>query len=439
MTEAPRETFLEACGFTGPLELLVRRLGASGGGRRCLLEQPFALIGRDPRTDLCLDSPEVSRRHAYFQVVAGHLFCLDLGSRSGTYWEGKSRPSGWLAPGGAIRIGPFEVRLVSVGRRADEAGTATPPDWNPMEARAAHTAAGQAAHVECSRGGKTRARCRLTRVLTLIGRAAACRLHLRSLEVSRYHCSLLCTQAGVWAVDLQGKGGIRVGGMRLPWARLSDADRLEVGGFVIRLGGVSPARPAPAQSAANGPGLPEPVRPPATLLAPSPPVVLPQRQLPDAELLAPVLQQMGMMQQQMFDQFQQAMMTMVRMFGALHHDQMGLIRDELDRMRVVTDELQTLRAELAARPSAAAAAATTAAANGAPAVTERPPGKPAEPHAEGTPRPQATAGPGPIPAAAMPAGQDDASIHLWLSERIASLEQERQSHWQKIMSFVLGK
>jgi pSer/pThr/pTyr-binding forkhead associated (FHA) protein len=431
MSEAPREAFLEACGFTGPLELLVKRCGEPGGGRRCLLEQPFALIGRDRRTDLCLDSPEVSQRHAYLQVIAGHVFCLDLGSRGGTRWEGENRPSGWLAPGGMVRIGPFEVRLVGVGRRDDEPGTT--PEWNPTEVRVADSAG--AAAVECSLGGKLRARCRLTRVLTLIGRAGACRLHLKSLGVSRYHCSLLLTQAGVWAIDLQGKGGIRVGGMRLPWARLSNGDRLEVGGFVIRLGGVSPA---PAHDAANGHGLPEPVRPSATLLAPPPPVVLPPRPLPDAELLAPVLQQLGMMQQQMFDQFQQAMMAMIRMFGALHHDQMGLIREELDRMRVVTEELQSLRAEQAARPVAAAAAPTTAVANGAAVVADGPPEKPAEPHTEGVPRPRTAEGAGPVPAAA-PAGQEDASIHLWLSERIASLEQERQSHWQKIMSFVLGK
>ena len=53
----------------------------------------------------------------------------------------------------------------------------------------------------------------------------------------------------------------------------------------------------------------------------------------------PLVNQFGMMQQQMFDQFQQAIAMMVQMFGEMHRDQMKVIREELDRLHELTDEL----------------------------------------------------------------------------------------------------
>jgi hypothetical protein len=60
------------------------------------------------------------------------------------------------------------------------------------------------------------------------------------------------------------------------------------------------------------------------------------------------------MQQQMFDQFQQAMMMLVQMFSSLHRDQLGFIREELDRLHDLTHELHTLQKELAKRPPTSA-------------------------------------------------------------------------------------
>jgi hypothetical protein len=51
----------------------------------------------------------------------------------------------------------------------------------------------------------------------------------------------------------------------------------------------------------------------------------------------------------MFDQFQQAIAMMVQMFGEMHRDQMKVIREELDRLHELTDELNALRHELANR------------------------------------------------------------------------------------------
>jgi len=80
----------------------------------------------------------------------------------------------------------------------------------------------------------------------------------------------------------------------------------------------------------------------------------PPEQVEFAEsLLVPLVNQFGQMQQQMFDQFHQAMMVMFQTFSALHRDQMELVRQELDRVHELTRQLHALQAELSKQPAAA--------------------------------------------------------------------------------------
>ena len=66
-------------------------------------------------------------------------------------------------------------------------------------------------------------------------------------------------------------------------------------------------------------------------------------------MLVPLVNQFGLMQQQMFDQFQQAMAMMIQMFGTMHREQMEIIRAELDRLHDLTEEFHALNKELANR------------------------------------------------------------------------------------------
>ena len=66
-------------------------------------------------------------------------------------------------------------------------------------------------------------------------------------------------------------------------------------------------------------------------------------------MLVPLINQFGFMQQQMFDQFQQAMAMMVQMFGTMHREQMEVIRAELDGLHDLTEEFHALKKELANR------------------------------------------------------------------------------------------
>jgi len=223
------------------------------------------------------------------------------------------------------------------------------------------------------------------------------------------------------------------------------------------------------------------------------PVNLPQSELAES-MLVPLVNQFGLMQQQMFDQFQQAMAMMVQMFGRMHHDQMEVIRTELDQLRELTEEFQALKNELANRSRAEMASGELAV---APAsfdpTTAIEPGVSATTPVAPTSEPSnslgvAPVGPSPVispssltsstpgqrpsleprlsptpPLSAPPAvpptseqrqepglcsptrpngagltANSDRDTVVWLHQRIMSLQRERESRWQKILKLLPG-
>jgi pSer/pThr/pTyr-binding forkhead associated (FHA) protein len=102
-----------------------------------VLDRDGLTIGRDPSSDVWLDDPLASRRHARIERKAGSLVLRDVGSRNGT-WVGPHRVDQVdLRPGLTVRIGgarlvykpgfgPDDLTLVEpAGRRA--AGPARRP------------------------------------------------------------------------------------------------------------------------------------------------------------------------------------------------------------------------------------------------------------------------------------------------------------------------
>src|SRR5216683_4059097 len=229
--------FLGACGATGPLRLAAERPRVFGPVS-VALEKPFALIGSGVNADLRLDDNQVSHRHLYLQVYDGRVFAVDLGSRTGTFWEAGRQAYGWLDRGQSLWIGRHQIRLEEDGPEK-EPSSASPNE--PLLSRYYIYPGLPPVSLEFVKGGinkggeRKSARCSVNRVLVLLGRTEGCKIRLMDSSVSKFHCSLIRTPRGVWVVDLLSRNGIWVNGTKVPWARLEQGDRLEVGEFVLRL------------------------------------------------------------------------------------------------------------------------------------------------------------------------------------------------------------
>ncbi len=151
------------------------------------------------------------------------------------------------------------------------------------------------------------------------------------------------------------------------------------------------------------------------------PVELPDPMKGAEALLIPLVSQFSQMQQQMFEQFQQTLLMMAQMFGNLQREQMALIRQELQQIQELTRQLHLLQSERM-RPSASPQPASgQAAALSSPAPSLRW-------------KPTASTAKADTPSAKL----GDPDVHVWLSQRLSALQQERQSRWQKVLSMVAG-
>ena len=63
-------------------------------------------------------------------------------------------------------------------------------------------------------------------------------------------------------------------------------------------------------------------------------------------IVAPLIQQFGMLQQQMVDEMNQSRALMFDTFASMHQEQSSFLNRELEQLRQLSQELQTLRADL---------------------------------------------------------------------------------------------
>jgi len=480
MNKHSLEWFWDGCEAQGPLKVLVK-LPGQPQTRECVLHQPFAVIGRDPRAHLRLEDMRVSLRHAYFQMIAGRLFVIDLGSPTGIHATSGPLRAAWLSPGVPVGIGPYWLRWL---HDPPTGPSAEVPGFDPHAARPAANSL-MPLSLEFLNGKATRARWTVDRTVTLFGSAAACKVRLRSSRVSAYHCSVIWTTRGAWVVDLLGEGGVRLNGVPVPLAALEHDDRLQVGEFVIRVCcGASAEAPQarrglprsrtrnedllavsgpeagdPRQDAAvNGRSAVHPVPasagpmpsfadPGAALLHAGALMRLPELAPPEGvtdpthAALLPLVSQFGAMQEQMADQFRQTLMIMFQMFSALHKDQMAFFQQEMDRVQQLTQELHLLQIEEAKHappPVSPAPQARQTAARSSPAPQ---PARAASGTAPQPPLPPPSAGPAPARTEGgfSPGACTGHDIHIWLSQRMAAVQEERQTRWQKLLGLLGGK
>jgi pSer/pThr/pTyr-binding forkhead associated (FHA) protein len=536
--------FLNTCGIADSLQLGVEGPSSNEPELR-LLHQPFAVIGRDPQADVCLDHAEVSRRHVYLQVIEGRAFWIDLESRTGSRDEKKFQKFGWLERLHTLGVGPYVIRrFAHDGQTAHDSQDDELPRNTPLIARVYSRGPLPELTLEFLNGPSQSTSWPVHRVMSLIGSASGCKFRLTDPSVSRFHGSLLRTPAGAWIVDLLGKGGITVDEVPIRSHRLMDGNVLGIGRYQLRIrcrhqdqgsgNGLSDfgrsmvvARPSRQNHASNtlkfpnwaasalafdtGPQgakpaqFPQPAQPVPSVpnveimsSESSFPIQLAQSGLTES-VLVPLVNQFGLMQQQMFDQFQQAMAMMVQMFGTMHRDQMELIRAELDRLHELTDEFHALKDELANRtreqvqtvgsepagrdvpgnqpvreprlfpmPTTPSSSPLGAPHSSAPSQVEPAAAVPSWPPASGVPGNRPVREPWLLPTpttpsssplgaphsserpqdlglrsqpksdVAKPGGDSDRDTIVWLHQRIMTLQQERESRWQKILKLLPG-
>lgn len=81
------------------------------GRRRFELGEGESIVGRDPRCEVHLDLPGVSRRHARLRIGAERVTVEDLGSKNGTLKDGRRLTSvAVLEDGEQLHFGPVAVR-----------------------------------------------------------------------------------------------------------------------------------------------------------------------------------------------------------------------------------------------------------------------------------------------------------------------------------------
>ena len=172
-------------------------------------------------------------------------------------------------------------------------------------------------------------------------------------------------------------------------------------------------------------------------------------------LLVAVTDQFNLMQQNMFDQFQQSLSLVTRNFTSMHQQQRLEAMAELDQLRKIIDQLHALRGETSPANASPNPAATveTAAVSGEPTQAGETSSCLSEssrdevngqPLAEKrvlrhvcvaeTPADRETV----LDAASQPHPTED-HVHDWLNQRILALNQEGQSRWTRLLGIILGK
>lgn len=110
-----------------PTPTVLKWTDSEGVVRRIELGPDDTVIGRRTDSDVVVFDMEASRRHARVFQVDGQWFVEDLGSRHGTYVNGRQVEREALQPGDEIRLGRNQFRLQSQLEEADDRRR-DPPD-----------------------------------------------------------------------------------------------------------------------------------------------------------------------------------------------------------------------------------------------------------------------------------------------------------------------
>lgn len=178
------------------------------------IDRPELIIGRDPASDILIDSPGVSRRHARVYQQEGAVWLEDLGSRNGTFVNGlRLGAPRRLESNDEVRLGQGVVLLFQLPPRVAETALEASVTQVQQQETVMEAVSGVAAtligddslltgaprippHLTITIAGEKAAVHPLTKPEIRIGRAADNDIVIDSRIVSRYHARLVKTPAG---------------------------------------------------------------------------------------------------------------------------------------------------------------------------------------------------------------------------------------------------
>jgi ABC-type multidrug transport system ATPase subunit/pSer/pThr/pTyr-binding forkhead associated (FHA) protein len=186
----------------------------SGATERAFADgKAVVVIGRDPASDVVVDHPLVSRRHVELRRGPGGWLLRDLGSRNGTYVDG--RRIGELGLGGAVTVHLGDAgtgAAVTITPDGLAAGPASPPAPSQIF--------------------------RPARAVLRVGRDEDNDVVVADLLASRHHAEIRPDDEGRWVItDLGSHNGTYVNGRAVRHAVLADLDVVGIGQQMFRVAG----------------------------------------------------------------------------------------------------------------------------------------------------------------------------------------------------------
>lgn len=102
-------------------------LRKDGSTKNFAMPSTVTVIGRREDCDLCIPLMIVSRKHCQLNIEEDTLNVRDLGSRNGTFINGRQIEASAVAPGDRIKIGPVSFAVQIDGNPASDSAILSPP------------------------------------------------------------------------------------------------------------------------------------------------------------------------------------------------------------------------------------------------------------------------------------------------------------------------
>ena len=439
MSDQALGRFLSAAGLGGPLVLGVTEPDSRQVSWR-VFDQPYLIVGRHPDCDLVLKDPLLSRRHVYLQAIAGRIFCVDLKSRTGTRWGGEAGLWGWVRPESGIEIGPFRLT-----HKADTSGKSmSERDDLPLPVSRSFARPAFAEVSLTIRDGMNESPpWQLSRSIVLVGRSPACRLRLDGSGIANIHASLVQTPAGLFAVDLLSPTGIVVDGRRTRCGLLGEDSELAIGPYQIRARYTSQwdqASHAPAGEPSSNSTLDRFARSAGVgPVGPRPQPLSGTKADRDTAILRSLVQELGQVQNEAAVRSLESLLAALRAFSEAHDEQFHAVREELWRIRaMIQGPVQLQRRP--PPPTADRPAPMLRLVDGTPRPTEH------RPVVRGPSRADLATGPdlaqitleGGSPNRIPRSDAAGIELHDQILDRLAVIEGEHQSQWQRLVRSLFG-